>query len=473
MVRRSLVLKTALYAAIVFVLAVPPATLVARRIVESGRTEELRGILGPQLGFIKRQVEARMPSGEPDARHLEELGAAFHGRLAFVGWGDAGVPSALAEEPWLVDAERRHGRHTHWIRLDHRGTPVGALRMDSTHRRRPPPWFKPWGGPWPQQEDGAGARPRHPPGGPFAPQMVWLWVLLLLLAIVPPLYVWVLRPLRAMVAVARRLGSGDLQTPVPLVHADEFGELERAFERLRVELRRSLEARERLLTDVSHEIRGPLSRMMLALPMLDRDPPGGPVKAILASEIQAVDRLVGEVLGLARAGWSEALVTEPVALDQVLETLVAQRRLVLAKRGLSLATDLAPLQVSGDARLLCRAVGNLLDNAIKYGQDPIGLACGTDDLGPFVRVVDAGPGIAQDHLKNVFEPFYRPDDSRSRETGGTGLGLSIVRRIAEAHGGTVTLVCPPGGGTVAELRLPAAGTATPQAASAPASPGSS
>ena len=98
--------------------------------------------------------------------------------------------------------------------------------------------------------------------------MAWVWLLLLMLIIVPPIYLWVLRPLREMVEVAHRLGGGDLDTPVAVGRKDEFGELERAFEHMRAELKQAVEQRERLLTDVSHEIRAPLARMMIALPLL-------------------------------------------------------------------------------------------------------------------------------------------------------------------------------------------------------------
>jgi signal transduction histidine kinase len=288
--------------------------------------------------------------------------------------------------------------------------------------------------------------------------MAWVWVLLLLLAIVPPLWLWVLRPLRRMVEVAARLGSGDLATPVPQTHRDEFGALERAFEQLRVALAQSMATRERLLLDVSHEIRGPLARMMLALPLLERDPPNGPIKAVLEGEVRAIDRLTEEVLAVARAGYQEVLQPAPVDLPDMLTELGTERQLATADKHVALVLELAPVTALGDARLLHRAAANVLDNAIKFTRPggTIRVACREERGEAVLQVADSGPGIAAEHLPRIFEPFYRPDDSRSRETGGTGLGLSIVREIASRHGGTVAIDCPPDGGTVVTLRVPLA-----------------
>jgi two-component system sensor histidine kinase BaeS len=296
------------------------------------------------------------------------------------------------------------------------------------------------------------------PRGLFAPQTAWIWLLLLGLIIVPPLFVWVLRPLREMVAVAGRLAAGDLETPVTIDRRDEFGELEGAFEHLRVALRRSLQQREQLLTDVSHEIRAPLARMMIALPLLRCEGASGPVTQIFEHELRAVDALVGEVLALARGGFQELLARETVDLAAIAAQLAADRAPFAAQKGLALTVAGTAAPVIGDAKLLTRAIGNLLDNALTYTDAgaSVQIETGVEAGEAFARVADTGPGIDAEALPHVFEPFWRPDTSRSRETGGAGLGLSIVRRVAQSHGGTATVVSPAGGGTIAELRLPSA-----------------
>ena len=390
---RSLVFKTAAYATIVFFLAVPATVFVARKVFETGRRFDAPAFVLPTLAFLERELEREWQGAPPTRERLAEFEGVSRHSLRFVAWGDPAIPPGLAEADRVVDG-RAPGSGVpprHWARIDHGGQPVGALEMVPRFHRGPGGW----GGP-----GGAGGPPPGPPPGrpgpgfrgPFAPDLAWIWLLTLMLIIVPPLFLWVLRPLREMVGVAQRLGAGDLDTPVPIDRRDEFGELERAFEKMRLDLKGAFEQRERLLTDVSHEIRGPLARMMIALPLLRQEGAPGPVTQIFENELRAVDELVGDVLALARGGYQDRM---------------AWTRLDLAA--------------------IARA-----------------------------RVEDDGPGIAPEHLPHVFEPFWRPDTSRSRETGGAGLGLSIVKRIAEGHGGSVGVTSRPGGGTIAELRLPSA-----------------
>ncbi|MFN3428500.1 MAG: ATP-binding protein [Candidatus Sericytochromatia bacterium] len=285
---------------------------------------------------------------------------------------------------------------------------------------------------------------------------------LLALMIVPPLWFWVVRPLRRMVAIADRLGHGDLATPVPIDRTDEFGELEKAFESLRQRVQQMLAARERLLRDISHELRAPLSRMAIAVPLLRDDRPS-PYIDHLERDMTIMDDLIGEILALARGRSPESLQRGPVDLAEVAAGLLAERGVVLAQREMPVASALAPAPTVGDRRLLARAMGNLLDNALKYTPDQAAVRLETAiEHGEAVfRVADRGPGIRAADLPHLFEPFYRPDASRTRETGGTGLGLAIAGAIAEAHGGTATLRSSEGLGTTAELRFPVeAGTTT-------------
>lgn len=436
MVRRSLLAKTALYGVLVFSLAIPAGFFVAHRLREAGRGEHIRGFVGPQLAYLKQELERATPQGTPQAQQLARLETPFNSRLRFVPWGQAAIPPELQDTPWLVDPRPLHRSPTHWIRLDAANGPLGAVAVSPQH-----------GGP-------RGKGP--PPRGPLGAGALTSLLLALLLAIVPPLYMWVLKPLRRMVMAAQRLGAGDLNTPIHTTRRDEFGELEQAFEHMRQEVKRSLEQRDRLLTDVSHEIRGPLARMTLALPLMRKEGASGPVCDIFAQELQAVEHLVGEALALARGGYAPAHSHEPVDLGALLKELLEVRQLWITQKNLQLSVDCQMVCVNADRQLLARAVGNLLDNALKYTRagDKLHVATGSTGREAWVRIQDSGPGIAPKHLPLVFEPFYRPDTSRSRETGGAGLGLSIVKRIVENHGGTITLQCPKGEGTLAEIRLP-------------------
>jgi signal transduction histidine kinase len=237
---------------------------------------------------------------------------------------------------------------------------------------------------------------------------------------------------------------------VPVTRTDELADLERAFESLRQRVLQMLRQKERLLADISHELRGPLSRMAVAVPLLRTPPEDAPTVARLEREIQAMDALIGELLALARAQ-GQALRREPVDLATLAQGLVEEREPAARQAGLVLETRLDPAPLQGDPRLLARAMGNLLDNALKY--TPAGGHVRVETAPGCFRVVDDGPGIAPADLPHLFEPFYRPDTSRSRETGGVGLGLAIAKAIAEGHGGSAVLASGPDG-TVAELRLP-------------------
>lgn len=457
MVGRSLVFKTAAYATIVFFLAIPPTIFLARKVFETGRRFDAPDFVMPTLTFIEREIERGWQGAPPSRERLAEFEGISRHALRVVPWGDPAVPAALASAEHLVDP-RPPGpdgeRPRHWARIDAGGKPVGALEMTLSPRLRGPDH--------PRRPPGPGGL-GGPPGpgfhGPFAPDLAWVWILLLMLIIVPPLYLWVLRPLRAMVGIAQRLGGGDLETPVAIDRRDEFGELERAFEKMRIDLKGAFEQRERLLTDVSHEIRGPLARMMIALPLLQREGAPGPVTQIFENELRAVDELVGDVLALARGGYQDRIAWTDLDLAEVARALLEERRLFAEQKGVALEGELTPARAAGDPKLVARALGNLLDNALKYTApgDRVRLVTRSAGAQAVARVEDNGPGIAAEHLPHIFEPFYRPDTSRSRETGGAGLGLSIVRRIVEGHGGSVTVTTPAGGGTVAEVRLPAEG----------------
>lgn len=449
MVARSLVFKIGLCVTLVFFAAVPATHMIGTAIKHQGRQESFRTFITPQLQFIGSEVEGLLQGGQPLPEQLDELSRATRHRLRLVPWSDTSeYPSQLRTQSVIIDFRPPDQGLRHWVRVDLHGQPHGALEIIPAwgeHRRFPPP--------------GPMRRPSGPRLGlraPLIPEFTLIWLVLLGVAIVPPLWFWVIKPLKSMVIVARRLGSGDLETAVPVKRRDEFGELERAFESMRLELRRALSQRERLLTDVSHEMRGPLTRMMLAIPLLRQEGASGPMVDLLEREIAAANDLLGDVLTLARGRSPAAVTLAPVDLCEIARQTIDARSILADQHGIRLEVDLQLAPVMGDEHLLGRAMGNLLDNALKYtrpGGTVVVTTRAAEGTSRFL-VEDNGPGIAEKHLPMIFEPFYRPDDSRSRETGGTGLGLSIVRGIAENLGGTVHLDSVLGQGTRVAIAFP-------------------
>jgi signal transduction histidine kinase len=438
----SLVLKIYLFAVAALISLGALVMFGSRFLVDEGRLQALREVGINQAGLIAREVESSLAGERPDPERLRRLGQAMGARVAFVAWKPAlrAWPD-LASESISTEPIRRRGARAawrYWVRVDRSGNPIGALRVEF---RRPAAFRGP------------------PPHRSWVGAVVAIGVVALIT--IPPLIFWVLMPLRRMVAVANRLGDGKLDEPVTIDRRDEFGRLERAFETLRVRILQMLHQRDRLLTDISHELRGPLSRMAIALPLVKAgigDHPSSGYLQQLEQDVSKMDDLIGELLAYARGKSPQGRKDEAIDLAEVARALQADRAVVIDQRSVALDSRLSPAPVRGDARLLSRAMGNLLDNALKFAgaSGTVVIATAVEAGDAVFRVQDDGPGIPAADLPHIFEPFYRPDTARTREAGGTGLGLAIVQAVAESHGGKASLRPGSERGTIAELRLPAA-----------------
>jgi two-component system osmolarity sensor histidine kinase EnvZ len=202
------------------------------------------------------------------------------------------------------------------------------------------------------------------------------------------------------------------------------------------------------LAGVSHDLRTPLARLRLAVEMLVRKP-GPQLVAQVESDIEAMDRLIGDVLTLARGFGHEA--SQRVALSDMLAELVRTTPGAADK----VQVETADIMLDVPAGALRRILANLLENALRYGGgQPVTLCAGIADGLCRIGVLDRGPGIPPDELEAVFRPFYRLEASRSISTGGSGLGLAIVHQLAAAQGWRVTLQARAGGGLAAWLEIP-------------------
>ncbi len=435
MVSRSLVLKVYLYAVGTLVMTFMLALIASRILVSQGAMESIRSVGGDYAKYLAREVAASMRDGQPSQTRLDELSKSLHVVLNYVP-RDAGAtpssdgmpyPPAIHHRQWVDEHYPLKGTHIYWVSVEANGSFQGALQVTFTP---PTP---------------AGTRPR------------WIFAGFLMVAlgfmIAPPLYFWVVCPLRSMVHTAHRLGA-DLTTPVTISRKDEFGELEGAFESLRQRIQRMLSQKERLLTDISHELRAPLSRMAIAVPLMREEGSESPYLGHIERNMQTMDRLIGELLTLSRGQTPPEREKESLDLSEIARDLLSERAMVMREQGLTIESSLRGAPVHGDRRLLERALGNLIDNAVKYGAGRLRIETDSDAGEAVFRISDQGPGIPDHELPLLFEPFYRPDTSRSRHTGGTGLGLAIVKAVAQSHGGEATLTSELGIGTTASLRLP-------------------
>lgn len=272
----------------------------------------------------------------------------------------------------------------------------------------------------------------------------------------------VLRPVRALTSASRRLGAGDLTERVPVVGQDELAELAGSFNRMADSLQRGEERQRRLVADVAHELRTPLANLRGYLEAL-KDGVVSPDPELFASlheEAVLQQRIVDDLqdLALAEAG-TLIYHRSRVDLGELLETCRAAHQAVAEAAGVRLTAATAdPGYVHADPDRLRQVLGNLVSNAVRATPvgGLVGLTATRSGAWTEVTVADTGTGIAPEHLRYVFDRFWRADAARGRTTGGSGLGLAIARQIVTDHGGTVQVASTPGAGTRFTIRLPVA-----------------
>jgi signal transduction histidine kinase len=276
--------------------------------------------------------------------------------------------------------------------------------------------------------------------------------------------------LRALEQAARRFGDGDLRARAPAIGADEVAAVAHAFNQMaddlaarQTQLAGADRARRQLLADVSHELMTPLTAIRgyadtLALPQFG--PAAGDGQRyvrIIQEEVERIERLVGDLLELARfeaAGMT--LVTEEVPVAELFDRVVARHEHAAQEKQVTIDVGLPDeeMAIVADPRRMEQALQNLASNALRHTPSGGRVTLGAEQHGgrTWLRVADTGRGIPAEHLPHIFDRFYKTDPSRT-ETG-SGLGLSIVKAIVERHGGKVTARSTPGVETVFEIDLP-------------------
>ncbi|MFJ5991698.1 ATP-binding protein [Lentzea sp. NPDC092896] len=268
------------------------------------------------------------------------------------------------------------------------------------------------------------------------------------------------RPLRALTAAAQHMSGGGDIPPVPVRGQDEIAGLTRAFNTMAATRAQVEQARKAMVSDVAHELRTPLSNIRGWLEaaedgVSDLDPA---LITLLLKEALVLQHVVDDLqdLAVADAG-SLRLTHERVNVASALEQVQAAHDVRATQAGVTLAMSADPsLTVRADALRLRQILDNLVANALRYvpagGSVTVEATAGDGTV--VFTVTDTGSGISQDDLPHVFDRFWRADRSRSRTTGGSGLGLAIVRKLVEAHDGTVGVTSTTGVGTTFRVRLP-------------------
>ena len=254
------------------------------------------------------------------------------------------------------------------------------------------------------------------------------------------------RPLRALATAAAAIGKG--KTPELLSESgpEEIRTLSHAFNEMSRDLARLDADRALILAGVSHDLRTPLSRLRLGLEMSGAE---SQLKDGMTADIEEMDRIINQFLDFARTDGGET----PQHAD--LAGIAAEVAEHYRRHGRLVATDFAgvpelPLQTMA----MRRVVLNLVDNALRYSEKDVGIAVRPDGTNVVLEVADRGPGIPVSEVERLKRPFTRLEAARS-DKGGAGLGLAIVERVVRAHRGSLELLPRPGGGLLAQIRLPA------------------
>ncbi len=277
---------------------------------------------------------------------------------------------------------------------------------------------------------------------PFGIRSLLPYYFLILVAIA--LVCWMLalniaRPLRDLSRAVERFGRGDLDVRLKSRRKDEIGELSRSFDRMAERIGTLVTAERRLLQDVSHELRSPLARLSFAAELTRRAPDRDAAVERLKKEIDRLTDLVGALVEVTRAeGDPSATQWEPLQLGELLRSVVDDCRVDAEARGCSIGVKGEfDLTLQGDRELLRRAVENVVRNAIRHTPrgTTVDVKMESADQTVLINVRDSGPGVPEELLPKIFQPFFRVDDSRDSSTGGVGLGLAIAYRAISVHHG--------------------------------------
>ena len=242
---------------------------------------------------------------------------------------------------------------------------------------------------------------------------------------------------------------GDFSTRIPETGPEELVSLAHNFNRMAQELAQLMANRTILFGGISHDLRTPITRMQIALELLEEEKNSSLI-AGLKNDLTEMERLIQQALELVKGlDKHQPVETNP---DELIRGIVAnyqrQQQTIHWQ-----ASECGICKIEVDA--LRRVLANLLDNAFQYGgAEPVDLSCIKNNKNLVICIIDRGPGIPKEEFEAVFQPFYRLENSRSKKTGGSGLGLAIVRQLCDIHGWKIQLFPGKDKGLKACLTIP-------------------
>lgn len=252
----------------------------------------------------------------------------------------------------------------------------------------------------------------------------------------------IVSPIRRTASTISRFGQGDLGARVETTREDEIGQLGRSFNQMAERLERLIVSERRLLSDISHELRSPLARLKFAVKLARTSPDTGAALDRIERDIDRMASLVSDVVEITIVEGDPALQgTENVHISAILGEVVQDCAVEAGIRGCHLQVEgRIHSDVLGNPELLRRAVENVVRNAIRYAprESTIYIALEEGKHDAVIVVRDYGPGVPEEDLTRIFDPFFRVEEARNANGGGSGLGLSIAKRAVQLHHGTIS-----------------------------------
>lgn len=293
------------------------------------------------------------------------------------------------------------------------------------------------------------------------------WRLLVLLCVSALVCYWLARsfagPIGRLRQATRQFAAGDLTIRVgdQVKGKNEIGGLARDFDHMAERIEDLVGAQQRLLRDISHELRSPLARLGVALELARQEGNAeARQKALqrIALEAERMNEMIGQLLSLTQLeSGARELQRQKFDLADLLAALVHDADFEAKNRDCQVVLiGNGPVTITGSQELLARALENVIRNAVKYTRDNSSVMVELTDSahGIDIRILDQGPGVPTEALDKLFEPFYRVADARDRQSGGTGIGLAIAERAIKLHGGSIKAENRPDGGLSVTINLP-------------------
>ncbi|MDC0610067.1 envelope stress sensor histidine kinase CpxA [Vibrio sp.] len=284
--------------------------------------------------------------------------------------------------------------------------------------------------------------------------------LLLAMIVSTPLLLWLAwalsKPANRLAQASQRVARGEFKSDPSLESGTiEFRQAGRSFNKMVEAVNGMISGQQRLLSDISHELRSPLTRLTMANALAKRKLGDSPELERIDTEARRLEQMIGELLELSRMQINSHMEHETQSLSSLWETMLDDAQFEAEQSHKTLRYSGIPNRsISGNPKLLISALENVIRNAIKYSEKQIVVSFHTKGEILQIDVEDDGPGVPAQELQDIFRPFYRVSTARDRQSGGAGLGLAITENAVRQHNGKLTATKSQFGGLKIEFELP-------------------